>query len=495
MPVDYSKWDKIELSDDSDIEVHPNVDKRSFINAKRRQIHEQREQRKMQIKRIRTEREINEALLGRIEKLLRALRAQTSTPQANDKPDEVVFRTLIETSATETEDKPAGDPIEGGLTYSKMISTLVDQVKKELEGKDGKEKFEGYLTTIERHYKKIQEMHAEAAVKLAELEKEERSKITMDDIHDGFNASQVNRSNVPLSQPSNTSTKKKTVETVEQLNPGVKAPTPESIAKKRQETEDDDLEPASELALRFAQIKPGRYNELLSFIRDNREIVAEKNTDALLVEAFTAEMEGRSEYAKQCVHQALLLQYCRTLGPDGISLFFKRITTQGHQAQKVFLDDVSQTYNRIHLRGRELAKQKNEDVEQIQLHAVDPGTAIAISVPPKNPQTDEERQAREIFESFPLDMQQALETRELDEVNKVLGKMKVVDAEKMVEMLSAGGMLALESEIIDATTDEGKEKLKHLEEEVQQRKEALFQPEDGPITEVAEEEVGPSHSK
>jgi cell division cycle protein 37 len=388
----------------------------------------------MQIKRIRTEREINEALLGRIEKLLRALRAQTSSPQASEKPDEVVFRTLIETSATETEDKPAGDPIEGGLTYSKMISTLVDQVKKELEGKEGNEKFEGYLTTIERHYKKIQEMHAEAAIKLAELEKEERSKITMDDIHDGFNTSQVNKSNTPLSQPASSSTKKKTVETVEQLNPGVKAPTAQSVAEKR---EDDDIEAPSELALRFAQIKPGRYNELLAFIRDNRDIVAEKNTDALLVEAFTAEMDGKSEYARQCVHQALLLQYCRTLGPDGISLFFKRITTQGHQAQKVFLDDVAQTYNRIHLRGRELAKQKNEDVEQIQLHAVDPGTAISISVPSADPQTEEERQAREIFESFPLDMQQALETKELDEVNKVLGKMKVSDAEKIVEMLSA----------------------------------------------------------
>lgn len=388
------------------------------------------------MKRIRTEREINEALLSRIEKLLKALHTKVSSPEASEKPDDVVFRTFIETSATEKEDKPAGDPIEGGLTYSKMISTLVDQVRRELGDKQGAEKFEGYLAAIERHYKKIQELHAEAAIKLAELEKEERSKITMDDIHDGFNTSQVNKSNTPITSASSSSGKK-TVQTVEQLNPGVKAPetpTPESIAKK---SEDDDIEPPSDLAKKFAQIRPGRYNELLAFIRDHREIVAEKNTDGLLVEAFTAEMEGKSEYAKQCVHQALLLQYCRTLGPDGISLFFKRITTQGHQAQKVFLDDVSQTYNRIHLRGRELANQKNQDVEQIQLHAVDPGTAIAISVPSADPQNDEEREARKIFESFSKEMQAALETKELDEVNKVLGKLSVPEAEKVVEMLSA----------------------------------------------------------
>jgi cell division cycle protein 37 len=29
--LNYSKWDQLELSDDSDIEGHPNVDKKSLI--------------------------------------------------------------------------------------------------------------------------------------------------------------------------------------------------------------------------------------------------------------------------------------------------------------------------------------------------------------------------------------------------------------------------------------------------------------------------------
>lgn len=33
-PLDYSKWDAIELSDDEDIEVHKNIDKASFIRWK-----------------------------------------------------------------------------------------------------------------------------------------------------------------------------------------------------------------------------------------------------------------------------------------------------------------------------------------------------------------------------------------------------------------------------------------------------------------------------
>ena len=49
MPLDYSKWDNLELSDDSDIEVHPNVDKRSMIKWKQEAIHKERAERKAKI--------------------------------------------------------------------------------------------------------------------------------------------------------------------------------------------------------------------------------------------------------------------------------------------------------------------------------------------------------------------------------------------------------------------------------------------------------------
>lgn len=49
MPLDYSKWDNLELSDDSDIEVHPNVDKRSMIKWKQESIHRERAERKAKI--------------------------------------------------------------------------------------------------------------------------------------------------------------------------------------------------------------------------------------------------------------------------------------------------------------------------------------------------------------------------------------------------------------------------------------------------------------
>ena len=67
-----------------------------------------------------------------------------------------------------------------------------------------------------------------------------------------------------------------------------------------------------------------------------------------------------------------------------------------------------------------------------------------------------EVQARQIFDSFPPGLQRALESGKLDEVNKVLAKMSVEEAEEIVEKLGAGGMLSLEQGVIDATTEEGK---------------------------------------
>ena len=50
----------------------------------------------------------------------------------------------------------------------------------------------------------------------------------------------------------------------------------------------------------------------------------EDNYDKLVLAGFRAAMAGKKKYAKQCVHQALVVQYCAKLGRDGVSLFFKR---------------------------------------------------------------------------------------------------------------------------------------------------------------------------
>ncbi len=137
------------------------------------------------------------------------------------------------------------------------------------------------------------------------------------------------------------------------------------------------------------------------------------------------------------------------------------------------MDDVDTTFNRIKTRTAEMKAERakngeNEsggDVEQIQLHAVEPGSTININVPQSNSSDPVEISARETFESFPPGLQRALESGSLDRVNEVLGKMSVSEAEEVVEHLGEAGMLSMEKGVIDGTTEEGQKKLRELEEE------------------------------
>lgn len=417
--------------------------------------------------------------------------------------DEVVFQALIESAGNPSEDRPPEPPAEvhanvkEDMSYSKMMAGLVDQVKKDVDdGKmQGLGRLEGFISGIQQHRTKVEGLQKELLAKLAELEKEEKRHITSDDIHTGFDYSKVSKSETPEPKA-----KAKAEEpTMELLNPGTPTRSPLNRADTGQSSGfDADIEDgpnqneatlagdessvrATKAAKEFAKISVGDYRSCLQFISEHPDILTERDSDGLLIEAFDQQLAGHEKYAKQCVHQALLIQYCRQLGRDGVGLFFKRITTPGHQAQKLFVDDVNTTCAKIKERAAAIKREReenpeNEDKEQIQLHAVDSNTEIRIVVPPPIPKgvdpnalsdtpppTAEHIHARQIFESFPPGLQRALESGKLDEVNRVLGKMSVSEAEEVVEKLGEGGMLSLEEGVVDATTEEGKKIVEEIE--------------------------------
>ena len=342
-------------------------------------------------------------------------------------------------------------------SYSKMMASLVDQVKAKVDEDKPDNRYEAYATEVKAHQAKIEDLQKQLLEQLNKLEREEGRKITSESIHTGFDSSFVSKADAKPAPETKRTTKAEKVQAVEVLNPhALAARDPLNRSESQQSSgadadvdepeaddddNDDDIE-ASEDGKAFAKIKMGDYRECLQFISAHPNVVAEKETDGLLVMAFNAAAEGKDDFARQCVHQGLLLQYCRALGRDGVGLFFKRITTPGHQAQKVFFDDVNSTYAKIKSRSKELAKQRAQEeaegsggVEQIQLHAVDPGTTINIKIPPPTSDNPEEIKARELFNAFPPGLQRALESGSLDEVNKVLGKMSVEEAEEVVGQL------------------------------------------------------------
>lgn len=511
----YRHQDALELSDDSDIEVHPNVDKRSFIRAKQNQIHQDRSQRKLEIETLKYERIINDGLLSRIDRLLSALKSHASHASTDSSsstsestargssPDELVFQSLIESAGSPAEDQPPPPPegvhtnVQEQPSYSKMMAALVDQVKKTVdEQKDQKsadndsERLGGYVEEVRGHKSKVLDLQQQLLKRLAELEKLEGSKITSESIHTGFNTSHVSKAQAAAQATKENAPSKSS--SAQLLNPGSSSPftaqaNAELSSGSEADTEDNNPDPSlsspipdrtvhpSKLGMQFSSLPPNAYSQYLSFISANPTVLAERETDGLLMRSFDLQYAGQEAQSRHAVHQALLLQYCRSLGPDGVNLFFRRVTTPGHQAHKMFSDDVNSTYARLRTRAKEMASEAKEDgddegaegegVEQIQLHAVHPGQRIQIGIPPALAQctTDEERKGREAFDTFPPGLQRALESGELDEVNKVLGRMSVEEAEEVVGKLGEGGMLSLEEGVVDATTEQGREFLKEME--------------------------------
>jgi cell division cycle protein 37 len=64
--------------------------------------------------------------------------------------------------------------------------------------------------------------------------------------------------------------------------------------------------------------------ESYKFLSSHPELVNQANSDEVMAQGFTYEMEGKTKLCKNAVFQALLLQYSALLGKDGVSLFFSR---------------------------------------------------------------------------------------------------------------------------------------------------------------------------
>ncbi len=428
------------------------MDKRSFIRAKQSQIHVERQQRKLQIEAYKHQRIVNDGLAQRLSLLISALHSQNtaSIRDTNVSPSEMAFKAIMELALRNPEeDTPP--PLPEGVSdadssplprYSKMAAAILDEANKALDQRhieDRNLRFEALAGELEVHVRNIQLAQTELIKKLDELEQQGSKKITSDSYHVGFNTSHVSKSEVELAVQSAAGSSSSDTK-VELLNP--KLPLHEGVL----DAEEDAPRRASSAAKRFAQIQTSDYRASQEFLASHPEILHEQETDGLLFEAYTLLLDQGDQahtHARQCTHQALLLQYCRSLGRDGVAMFFKRVATPGHQARDIFEKDLADTFQKIQGMAKRDAKKRQQGaetgqlVERVQLCSLTDGEgSVRILVPPAGSENEEGQKARAIFESFAPEMRAALETGSLDEVNKVLGGMDVAEAENLVSLLT-----------------------------------------------------------
>ncbi|GMM38711.1 Cdc37 protein [Saccharomycopsis crataegensis] len=437
MPIDYSKWDKLEVSDDSDVEVHPNVDKKSFIRMKQRQIHDERIKRDQDIKILTTQNNMYVHLNKRVDSMLKEMNdAELLSESKRNKYLEARF------DATE---KSNEEGLEDGPTYNEMIEDLYTQIFSDNKVTDGTH----LRQLVLEHRKKIDDVSARNNEKLATLLEEKKNHITSDDIHTGFDSFYSNKDQVKKqsdAEKKNTVTKKQTVTQIETLN----SPTIEQQKKtEREELEDLETYPETDA---FGKIHMKDYTDSAKFLRSNPFIVSVQQKDALMMKAFDYQLKDDGKTAKNIVHQALMIQYISDLAKDSksiekiesaIGMFFGKML----QDNSLLMKELENTYN--HIKNRcEILKKDNAGIaddqaqeEQIQLKSMDPNSQLTVSIP--NPDTEADKY--EEFLKLPVAMQDAVKTKSLDEINKVFASLKIEESESILDIFEKSGVIGVQA--------------------------------------------------
>ncbi|KAL1922151.1 uncharacterized protein VTP21DRAFT_10793 [Calcarisporiella thermophila] len=450
MPLDYSKWDKLELSDDSDIECHPNVDKASFIRWKQQAIHQEREEKRQRLEALRQKVQHTRNIIAHLDTLKSSLSKGGC---------DAVLSELSGLQNKMGSDSQADSP--DAKRAKEALEELAKQLREQLAKESAENTGERILANIAKKQDAMRQQLEEASKEMEKLDREINSKITSENIFkEGFNKTVVNKATTPKEPPKPfekaTSTEKK----IEVLNPESVSKSTESSSSsskpaKSTAEEDDDEIFLSDTAKKFASLNG--FDESFRFISQHPYLVNQETSDAILAEGFNAELNGNTKYAKNCVFQALILQYCASLGKDGIRLYFARMNQQDGKAHKLFMNDVSDTYKRISERCKVLRVEREKEVESIQLAPMEPDAPLSISIPEEHPNMTEEERARlEAFRDLPLDFQEALHKGTLEAVNEVFGKMKGEDAERLLEICGKFGFLSI-SGVIEEGSEEYRE--------------------------------------
>ncbi|KAI9487072.1 MAG: hypothetical protein EXX96DRAFT_64605 [Benjaminiella poitrasii] len=452
MPLDYSKWDNLELSDDSDIEVHPNVDKRSMIKWKREAIHRERAERKAKMEQLSLFISQQKNVLKKVQELIDTLKNNDDTTGLKN-----IMEALDKEKLEATPDMkvPSSDGKE--VVIAQVFTLMKSQIETGLSQQSPAEVKKSLLVRFEQTQATVQKKIDESSKELDKLEQEANKKLTSENMFTNEKSSKT-IINKPKPLPSRSEKKKeKVIETLnpvpqmEELNLGNKSKQ-EAVKAKEEEKEennsdDEDIEMSPDAA-KFSKLKG--FEDSFKFLSSHFDIINEKTSDSILGQAFTAQLKGDEAYAKNCVIQSLIIQYCGQLGREGVNLFFSKMGGVNTQGRKMFFDDVEKTYDRIRTRCAEIAAEggdgEQDGMETIQLQPMGDGSQLTVRIP-----TPLDVELTKIFNAFPFEFQEALKTKKLEEINKVLGKLPVDQAEMLVGVCSDWGFLDVEGEVIDQT--------------------------------------------
>ncbi|KAJ2390488.1 hsp90 co-chaperone Cdc37, partial [Coemansia sp. RSA 2559] len=408
MPIDYSKWDNLELSDDSDVEIHPNIERGTFLRLRQKKIREERESRRMR-------KEKDEALISMNKDLIESVTGLRDRVASADEQTMAEIASQWEKDirvAREYNEKREAAAKDGQEEFmqpsdEEMMAALKARISDDLLKDAAKldsleERRSAYVAQLNTHIDKLRKNLQEAEKDLVEANHELAKHIDPEAItHEGFNRSIVSNYGGDSSSSRKPKAKKETqtVTTDELLNPesvdkaGAKASPSAAVDDSDELDENGDLR-LDDDAKKFASLSS--LSDSMDFILKNLSIVNSAKSDQILGHAFTLELAGQKKLSKQYVRQSLILTYILQMGSSGVNVFFSRIGSKG-KPQDMFEADVESRYNHIEKRCKVIQSEsaREEDgepeVESIQLQCDDPNAPIRISVPDESSDTQDEK--------------------------------------------------------------------------------------------------------
>lgn len=467
MVVDYSKWDNIELSDDSDVEVHPNVDKKSFIRWKQQSIHEKRQQRNQDIKNLEMQLTMYENLNKRVDKLIKLL--------PSDQYNSLSEITKFLNANFDKLEKCTGDNVDPDIgTYNEMVEDLFEQLDRDIV-KDGKDPKDNHVIKeyLLNHRAKIDKVSNEAKEKLSELYKEKHAHISSEDIHTGFDSSFMNKKSVE-EDTKNVKDAIKKLEIEQNKDKDSLGFTLPTMPLEFISYDGDDFTKLHELTEKFGLINYNDYVKSEKYLLNHMNILSEQQKDALMMKAFEYQLKDpNSKLTYQIIHQSELMSYIRELYDlkkipflnenelkNCIEMFFQKIiyNNQNIRGKESFLQSVKAKYDHVLKRCQiikeeeeqqqqngEQSLENSEGVETIQLKSLDDSTELEVTLPNFNSTDPTEIAKCKAFNELPVPMQNALKTQNLDEVNKVFATMSVDEAEKILELFDKAEIIGVKA--------------------------------------------------
>ncbi|KAI1172570.1 Cdc37, N-terminal domain-containing protein [Nemania sp. FL0916] len=195
--IGHCKRDTLKLSDGSDIEVHPNVVKQSFIVNGRNQVHMERQQQRQQIEALKYELAVNGTLLRRLSAMYYSLKSNTHKDHTQ-LPASITFQAIMELAPGNGEEDNPPPPPEGLWdadqvmpSYSNMIMRILDDVNKKVNKTypDKNQRYDMFVKEVGSHIQNMEDIQNGVVNRLDELLEENSKRITSESYHIGADSS------------------------------------------------------------------------------------------------------------------------------------------------------------------------------------------------------------------------------------------------------------------------------------------------------------------